>query len=99
MQSFHQLIQSPKPILVDFFATWCGPCKMMQPVLKELKETLGDAITIVKIDVDKQQNIAAQHQIQSMPTLLLFQNGEVKWRQSGVMTAALLKRVLQPFLA
>lgn len=83
--NFDQLIQSEKPILVDFFATWCGPCKILSPILKEVKEQLGEQISIIKIDVDKNQQVAAQHQVRGVPTMILFQNGKQLWRQSGVL--------------
>lgn len=82
---FNQLIQSEKPILVDFFATWCGPCKMLSPVLKEVKDQLGDQISIIKIDVDKNQQVASQYQVRGVPTMILFQKGKQLWRQSGVL--------------
>lgn len=83
--SFDQLIQSKKPVLVDFFATWCGPCKMLSPILKEVKDQLGDQISIIKIDVDKNQPVASQYQVRGVPTMILFQNGKQLWRQSGVL--------------
>ena len=83
--NFDQLIQSEKPILVDFFATWCGPCQMLSPILKEVKEQLGDQISIIKIDVDKNQPVAAQYQVRGVPTMILFQKGQQLWRQSGVV--------------
>lgn len=83
--NFTQLIQSEKPILVDFFATWCGPCKMLSPILKEVKEQLGEQISIIKIDVDKNQQIAAQYKVRGVPTMILFQKGKQLWRQSGVI--------------
>lgn len=98
MSTFKEIIQSKKPVLVDFFATWCGPCKMMTPILQQLKQDIGDAITIIKVDVDKQPQAAQSLGIQGVPTLMVFQNGEMKWRQSGVINAQQLKQVLQPYM-
>ncbi|TXE16730.1 thioredoxin [Psychroserpens burtonensis] len=83
--SFNDIIQSEIPVLVDFFADWCGPCKMLAPVLKQVKEELGDAVKIIKIDVDKNQPLAAKYQVRGVPTMLLFKNGAQVWRQSGVL--------------
>ncbi len=94
MNKFQELINSDKPVLVDFFAEWCGPCKMMAPILKEVKNKLGDAVTIVKVDVDKNPDAARQFNIQGVPTLMVFQKGEVKWRQSGVVQARQIEHVL-----
>jgi thioredoxin 1 len=94
MNKFQELINADKPVLVDFFAEWCGPCKMMAPILKEVKNKMGDAVTIVKVDVDKNPDAARQFNIQGVPTLLIFQKGEVKWRQSGVVQARQLEQVL-----
>ena len=85
MSNFNSLIKSDKPVLIDFFATWCGPCKMLGPILKEVKDTLGDRISILKIDVDKNKQIAAQYQVRGVPTMILFQNSKQLWRQSGVL--------------
>lgn len=84
--SFDNIIQSEKPVLIDFFATWCGPCKMLAPVLKEVKDSLGERITILKIDVDKNQELSSKYQVRGVPTMILFQNGKQLWRQSGVLT-------------
>ncbi|MDU8885692.1 thioredoxin [Yeosuana sp. MJ-SS3] len=83
--SFNALINSETPILVDFFASWCGPCKMLAPILEQVKEELGEAIKIIKIDVDKNELLAAKYQVRGIPTMLLFKNGKQIWRQSGVL--------------
>jgi thioredoxin 1 len=97
MENFSELIKSNKPTLVDFFATWCGPCQMMHPVLEQLKSELGDSIRILKVDVDKNEALSAQYRIQSVPTLMIFKDGEMKWRQSGAMMANDLKNVIEQF--
>ena len=92
--TFSEIIKSEKPTLVDFYAEWCGPCKMMKPILEELKTTIGSKATILKIDVDKAPQVLNTFQIQGVPTLILFKKGEIKWRQSGVVLANELERVI-----
>ena len=96
--TFKDVIQSEKPVLVDFYATWCGPCKMMEPILKELKEAMGDAITVIKIDVDKNREAANALEVQGVPTLMVFQKGALKWRQSGVVATNVLQQVITKYL-
>ena len=85
MSSFSSLIKQSKPVLIDFFADWCGPCKTMSPILKQVKDELGESVSIIKIDVDKNQQLAAKYQVRGVPTLMLFKNGKQLWRQSGVV--------------
>ena len=97
MASFQDVINSEKPVLVDFSAEWCGPCKMMAPILKEVKDQLGDTVTILKVDVDRNPQAAQAYNIHGVPTLILFRQGEVRWRQSGVVGAHQLQQVLQQY--
>lgn len=87
MATFKEIVNSETPVLVDFFAEWCGPCKMMSPILKEIKSNLKDDVKILKIDVDKNQQVASAYQVQGVPTLMIFQKGKIVWRQSGVIPA------------
>lgn len=86
MEKFNEMINGEQLTFVDFFATWCGPCKMMHPILEQLKEKMGDDIRILKVDVDKNEALSMQYRIQSVPTLMLFKKGEMLWRQSGAMS-------------
>ncbi|MBQ6279357.1 MAG: thioredoxin [Muribaculaceae bacterium] len=98
MNNFEQLIAGDKPVLVDFFATWCGPCKMMHPILEELKQSIGDRATIIKIDVDEAQEFAVQYGVRAVPTLAIFKRGQLVWRETGVHSAQQLIQALEPFV-
>jgi len=92
--TFNEIISKDKPVLVDFFAVWCGPCKMQAPILDDLKKRVGDTADIIKIDVDQNPQVAARYQVRSVPTLAIFRNGELRWRQSGVFSANELERLI-----
>lgn len=93
--NFNDIINSDKPVLVDFFATWCGPCKTLAPILEDVATELGDTARIIKIDVDQNPNVAAQYQIRGVPTLILFKNGKILWQQSGVVPGNQIKEVIR----
>ncbi|MEK9612478.1 MAG: thioredoxin [Flavobacteriaceae bacterium] len=95
MNSLNHIIEQDQTVLVDFYASWCGPCKMMPPILKQVKDSLGDAIRILKVDVDKNPKVAQQYQVRGVPTLILFKSGNVLWRQSGVVDAPTLLQILK----
>lgn len=97
MENLTDIIKGSQLTLVDFYATWCGPCKMMHPVLEQLKKELGDSIRVIKVDIDKNESTAMQMRIQSVPTLMLFQSGEMKWRQSEAMSLADLKATIAKY--
>ncbi|HCQ29694.1 MAG TPA: thioredoxin [Flavobacteriales bacterium] len=98
MAKFSELINGDKPVLIDFSAEWCGPCKMMAPILKDVAKSMNGKVRILKIDVDRNPKVAAQYQIQGVPTLILFKNGQPVWRQSGVVPANQLVQILNQHL-
>ena len=97
-ETFGEIIGGNKPVLIDFSAEWCGPCKMMKPILEELRQRMGDKIRILKIDIDKSPSVSDAYNIQSVPTLILIQNRNILWRQSGVIQANQLEHIINPFL-
>ena len=97
MEKLNEIINGSQLTLVDFFATWCGPCKMMHPVLEQLKEEMGDSLRIIKIDIDKNEALMEQYRIQSVPTLMLFRKGDALWRQSEAMSLSDLKKVVNSY--
>lgn len=96
--SFNNIIHSETPVLVDFHANWCGPCKMLAPILKDVKSELGERIKIIKIDVDKNQSLASKYQVKGVPTMLIFKNGQQVWRQSGVLQKNQIVKAIEPHL-
>lgn len=98
MEIFFEIIKSKSPVLVDFFAEWCGPCKMMKPILEEVKKMKGESIRILKIDIDRNKELSKRFVIQSVPTLLLFKDGNILWRQSGVIQANDLSQIISQYI-
>ena len=98
MNKFRDIIAGDTPVLVDFFAEWCGPCKMMKPVLEKLKKKMGNKIIILKIDIDKNISLSSEYRIQSVPTLVLWKQGEIIWRQSGALSLNELEQILLSYI-
>ena len=98
-ETFGEIIKGDKPVLVDFFAEWCGPCKMMKPVLEELRQKMGDNIRIIKVDIDKSPAASSAFNVTSVPTLILFQKGNILWRQPGVVPAVSLEKIINQFIS
>lgn len=97
MKKFDELINSEKPVLVDFYATWCGPCRMMMPILNELEQKVGSKAYFLKVDVDENEDLSLRYNVQSVPTLMIFKKGELLWRETGVRQAHLLEHILEKF--
>ena len=97
MEKFNELIQSTKPVLVDFYAAWCGPCQIMKPRILDVAERMGDNVKVVQIDVDKEKELATRFRISSVPTLIIFKNGKQQWRQSGIISTLALMKLLQEY--
>jgi len=97
-ETFRDVINGEKPVLIDFTAEWCGPCKMMKPILQELHDKMGDSVRILKLDVDRNREVANAFEISGVPTLILFKKGKMVWRQSGVVQTKQLQQVIQPHL-
>jgi thioredoxin 1 len=95
--AFAEIIRGETPVLVDFYATWCGPCKTMSPILQDFAKQMGDRVRVLKIDVDKNQAVANKYKVQSIPTLIIFKNGEIKWRQTGVVQKKVLEEMVNQF--
>ena len=95
--NFETIIGSERPVLVDFYAEWCGPCKMQAPVLKDIAAEIGDVVRIIKVDVDKNPKVAAEYQVKGVPTLILFKNGKVQWRQSGMLPKQQILSVINQY--
>jgi len=98
-ESFQDIIKGDKPVLVDFYADWCGPCKMMAPILKQFSERMGDEVRVIKVDVDRSKSASMTYRIQGVPTLILFKGGKIVWRQSGVVQLAQLEKIIKPLVA
>ena len=98
MENFEDIIKSDKPVLIDFFATWCGPCKMMHTILEELHGKIGDKARIIKIDIDKNEQLAAIYNVRSVPTLMIFKDGKLEWRASGVQSADALEQIINQYV-
>jgi thioredoxin 1 len=98
LEEFDLIINSKKPVLVDFFGVWCGPCRMMEPILEQVKVKMGESVTILKIDVDQEKELTQKYSIRGVPTLILYKEGEIKWRQSGVMMSEVIEGKINEFM-